>query len=215
MRKLLDTHVKAGEVSVITEQVDIFDVEAFEAEVSKIESVAARADTIAHRVRRTVTEYMERDPAFYRRFSVLIDETIRAYRQGRIDEAEYLEEVSHILQNVQRGRDDATPAKLDRYRDASAYYGVIHEPVSQYTVGEGAESTDELIADMAIELERIIETKKIRDWTMNTDVQKEIRLAMEDYLWEVRKAHDLPLTFGDMDEILDRVIEVAKQRDQG
>jgi type I restriction enzyme R subunit len=213
VRKLLDKHVKAGDVAVIVDEVNIFDVDAFEREMSKIESVAARADTIAHRVKRTISEYMERDPAFYERLSKLIDETIRAYREGRIDEVEYLEQVNKILKTVQSGHDDTVPHKLHAYRDAAAYYGVIREPVSQYTVGGDPEGTDDLIADMAIELERIVEKRKIRDWTMNTDVQNEIRVAMDDYLYETGKEHGLPLTTEDIREILDRVIEVAKQRD--
>ncbi|MBN1934244.1 MAG: DUF3387 domain-containing protein [Anaerolineae bacterium] len=214
MRKLLDSHIRSGEVAVIVEQVNIFDADAFEAEIAKIESIAARADTIAHRVKRTVTESMERDPAFYERFSRLIDETIRAYREGRIGEAEYLKRAGEIMKTVQQGHDEAAPAKLRRYRDASAYYGVLYDPLAQYVVGDVQTGMDELVADVAIELERIIESKKIRDWTVNLDVQKEMRLAMEDYLWDVRKAHDLPLTLTDLDEILERVIEVARQRDQ-
>ncbi|MBN1583442.1 MAG: HsdR family type I site-specific deoxyribonuclease, partial [Anaerolineae bacterium] len=214
VRKLLDSHIKSGDVAVIVEQVNIFDADAFEAEITKIDSVAARADTIAHRVKRTVTESMEKDPAFYERFSRLIDETIRAYREGRIGEAEYLKRAGEIMKTVQIGHDEHIPAKLRRLRDAPAYYGVIRDPLAQYAVGDGPTGIDDLSADIAIELERIIEDRKIRDWTMNLDVQKEMRLAMEDHLWEVRKANDLPLSLTDLDEILERVIEIARQRDQ-
>jgi hypothetical protein len=42
------------------------------------------------------------------------------------------------------------------------------------------------IPDVAIRLEQIIEDKKIRDWTTNLDVQNEIKLAIEDYLYSVK-----------------------------
>jgi type I restriction enzyme R subunit len=118
------------------------------------------------------------------------------------------------MQAVRSGRDASLPEKLHRYRDASAYYGVIHEPLGQYTVSTPQLTVDDLIADVAIRLEQIIEEKKIRDWTTNLDVQNEIKLAIEDYLYSVKGRHDIPLTGVDIDLILDNVIEVAKQRER-
>ncbi len=214
VRKLLDSHISASDVATIVEPVNIFNVEAFEAEIARLQSAAAKADTIAHRTKRTITEYMERDPAFYEKFSRLIDEAIQAYREGRISEAEYLQRVTEIMRTVQSGRDESTPDKLHRYRDASAYYGVIREPLAQYTLDAANMSIDDLVADVAIRLEQIIEERKIRDWVNNKDVKDEIKLAMEDYLYSVKGRYDIPLTGGDMDVILDRVIEVACQRDR-
>jgi len=214
VRKLLDSHIQSSGVATVVEPVDIFDVEAFQAEVEKLGTPAAKADTIAHRVKRTVTEQMEKDPAFYAKFSRLIEETIEAYRQGRISEAEYLKKASEILRDVQGGRDADMPEKLHRFRDASAYYGVIREPLAQYTVDALGVDMDDLIADIAIRLEEIIEGKKIRDWTTNLDVQREIKRAMDEYLYSVKGRYDIPLTAGDVDVILDSVLEIAKQRDR-
>jgi len=214
VRKLLDSHIQSSDVATIVESVDIFDVEAFQAEVEKLGTSAAKADTIAHRVKRTVTEQMEKDPAFYEKFSRLIEETIEAYRQGRISEVEYLEKAAEILHNVQAGRDRDRPEKLYRYRDASAYYGVIHEPLAQYTVDVPGIDMDDLIANVAIRLERIIEERKIRDWTTNLDVQREIKRAMDEYLYSIKGHYEIPLTAGDVDVILDSVLEIAKQRDR-
>jgi hypothetical protein len=66
---------------------------------------------------------------------------------------------------------------------------------------------------MAIRCEAIIEDNKVRDWTQNPDVQNRMRLAMEDYLDEIERNHNLTLTDGDRDVILDSVIYVARQRD--
>ncbi|RLC86219.1 MAG: restriction endonuclease subunit R [Chloroflexi bacterium] len=214
VRKLLDSHIQSSDVTVVVEQVNIFDVEAFEAEVAKLPTQAAQADTIAHRVKRTVTENMEKDPAFYRKFSKLIDETIQAYREGRITEAEYLQRVTEAMQAVRTGRDADTPEKLFQYRDAPAFYRAMRDPLAQYEVNAPGTTKDELLADVAIRLEQIIEQCKIRDWTSNPDVQNEIKFAMEEYLYSIKGRHDIPLTGGDMDVILDSVLEVAKRRDR-
>jgi type I restriction enzyme R subunit len=214
VRKLLDSHIKSSDVTTIVEQVNIFDVEAFEAEIDKLGTPAAKADTIAHRVQRTVTEYMERDPAFYERFSRLIQETIEAYRQGRISEAEYLKRASEILHTIQTGRDADTPGQLFQYRDAPAFFRAMRDPLARYEVDVPGTTKDELLADVAIRLEQIIEARKIRDWTTNLDVQNEIKRAMDEYLYSIKGRYEIPLTDGDIDVILDSVLEIAKQRDR-
>ena len=100
VRKLMDGHIKADEVKTITELVNIFDGEKFDEEVARIEGAAARADTIAHRIKKTATENMAPAPAFYQKFSKLIDETIEAYRQERLTELGYLERVTQAMHNI-------------------------------------------------------------------------------------------------------------------
>ncbi len=154
---------------------------------------------------------MDKDPAFYAKFSRLIEETIADYRQGRIDEVEYYKQVAETLTTFQQGHDDTTPSKLTTYRDAGAYYGVIHEPLARYATEDGA--LDELIADIAIRMEHIIEERKITDWTNNPDVQQAILREMDDYLYSIKGRHNLPLSDGDITVILDIVLEVAKRRE--
>ena len=88
--KLVSQHVESGEVQIITKLVNIFDKEKFEEEVSKVNGNVAKADTIASRTSKFITENMESDPAFYKKFSQMLKETIAAYQQGRIDEAEHV-----------------------------------------------------------------------------------------------------------------------------
>jgi type I restriction enzyme R subunit len=214
VRKLLDSHIKSSDVATIVEPVNIFDVEAFQAEIDRLGTSSAKADTIAHRVQRTITEYMEKDPAFYEKFSRLIEETIAAYRQGRISEAEYFKRTGEILHTVQTGRDADTPGRLLQYRDAPAFYRAMLEPLAQYEMKVPGTTKDDLLADVAIRLERIIEERKIRDWTTNLDVQNEIKRAMDEYLYSVKDRCGIPLIEGDIDVILDRVLELAKQRDR-
>ena len=97
---------------------------------------------------------------------------------------------------------------------APAFYRAMYDPLAQYEVDVPGTTKDELLADMAIRLEQIIEERKIRDWTTNLDVQNEIKRAMDEYLYSVKGRYEIPLTDGDIDVILDRVLELAKQRDR-
>lgn len=130
IQKLLDTHVGTGEVEAITDLVNIFDKEAFAAEVAKLEGDASKADTIAFRTKRTIIERYQEDPAFYRKFSEMLEDAIRAFREKRLSDAEYLKQVSAIRDAVRDRRADGLPPIL-RDRDvARAYYGVIRETLA-------------------------------------------------------------------------------------
>lgn len=70
---------------------------------------AAKADTIAHRMKMTAREKMEQVPAFYKKFSRMIDDAIEAYKQGRLTESDYLQKMEEMMQTMRAGRDESTP----------------------------------------------------------------------------------------------------------
>jgi len=213
VRSLMNQHITSSEVRPITELVNIFDNEAFASEVEKIEGNAAKADTIAYRVKKTITARIAENPQMYRRFSQLISETIEAYRAGRLSEAEYLNRMRDILEQVQQGTARNIPARLHRYQHASPYFGVLQSVLEASSVGLSAIPED-VLADMAIEIEKVIEKRKIRDWVANRDIHKAMMNDIEDYLYAIKVQYDLPLTGVEMDLILEQLLEVAKQRNR-
>jgi type I restriction enzyme R subunit len=194
--------------------VNIFDRERFAEEVEKIEGTAAKADTIANRVKRTITERMELDPAFYKRFSKMIDETIEAYKEGRISELQYLETVNDAMNKVRNREDDATPSELRHTKHAAAYFGIIRETAGNYYTDAEQSRLMNIASEMALKIEQIIEKHKIRDWVRNTDIQNQMKNEIEDYLLdEVADKQDVKIDTTMLDEILDRLIELARFRD--
>ena len=65
-------------------------------------SDASKADRIASAAKRTITEKMDEDPAFYRQFSELLEQTIRDYREKRISERDYLNNVVDMASRMAR-----------------------------------------------------------------------------------------------------------------
>lgn len=208
VRKLMDEHIKATGTSTITELVDIFDAERFDAEVEKLGTPAAKADTILNRMKRTITERMDEDPAFYRRFSELIEETILAYRQGRIDQLEYLQQAEKVLDRLRAGHDGGLPPQLNRYQHAPAYYGILRTSLNDNNPG------DDPVADLAIEIEAIIEAHKVTDWTTNLDVQKRIKQQLDDMLYDLESQYAVAFSAEESDMLIEHVLEVAKARDK-
>jgi len=105
IRKLLDTHIQANEVIQLNEPVNIFDDQRFnivkeESGVYSTRTPAAQADSIAHALKKSITERMEEDPAFYEKFSKLIQEAIDQFRQKLISGQDYLNRVTELRHKV-------------------------------------------------------------------------------------------------------------------
>ncbi|MHB1295308.1 MAG: type I restriction endonuclease subunit R [Anaerolineae bacterium] len=211
VRKLLDEHITSYDVEVITAGVDIFDGAAFEAAVAKLGTPAAQADMIASHIKTAVADNMQRDPALYRRFSAMIQETIDAFRQQRIDEQQYLARAREILEEVRSGHAEGIPARLGAHHDAQAYYGLLHDALSAHPCEAG--DVTERCADAAIALEEVIAAHRRVDWTANHDLQKRIKLAMDDPLYALLDGVGADLTDAELDMLEEQVIEVARHRD--
>jgi type I restriction enzyme R subunit len=211
IRKLLNDHIKATNVSVVVPEVNIFNEEAFHEALGHLNTAASRADAIAYKLKKTATEKMEEDPAFYRKFSQMVEATIEAYRQGRLDEIEYLNEMEAARQQMLAGRDTGLPPQLAGYADAGAYYGLLAEDLNPH-----APNADGMfhgaMADLAIQFEAAINALKIRDWVNNPDVMNQMKNALEDHLYDFKGAHAMSLTGAEMDTIINRVMDTAQKR---
>jgi len=207
IKKLLDTYVTSDEVIQITNLVNIMDKENFEKEVARIEGFAARADLIAHRTKRTIEEKFGEDPAFYEKFSKLIEQAIKDYRDKRINESEYFHRVNDYKEAVRQRKDNDSPAILDERDTARAFYGVITETVKSKSAEDNNAITDK-IAEISIDIDDIILKNKIVDWYLNTDIQNKMFNQIEDYLLA---NVDIKFSYDDIDLIMEKVIDIAKK----
>jgi type I restriction enzyme, R subunit len=211
VQKLLDSHVHSEEVLQIVEPVNIFEEELFQAELEKLETPAARADTIAHRTKKTITERMEEDPYFYRRFSKVLEEAIEDFRIKRLTDAEYLRKVTEVMSSVINRTSDDLPRGLKHNDNAKAFYGVVNEIVGKMPLPDGKKAKD-VSAEIALKIDEIIKAKKVVDWTNNLDTQNEIRNLIDDYLFSVKENDNIDLDFDSMDRIIEESLEIAKKR---
>jgi type I restriction enzyme R subunit len=178
--------------------------------VEKLRSEAAKADTIAHRTMRTITDRMQEDPAFYRKFSELLQETIRAFREGRIKEVEYLKRVQEIMNFVINRTGDDIPETLKYKETAMAYYGVVSETMEKY--GTESSSTTKAAEKISLVIDEIIKRLRIVSWNTNIDIQNQMRNKIEDFIFEIMNEYKITLTFEDIDSIMDQCLDIAKVR---
>lgn len=211
IRKLLDTHIGAEKVEVITPQVDIFNenmvAEALASYGEDKQSVASKADAIAHALKRSITENLDKDEAFYKPFSKLVEETIQAFHQGRIDERTYLQEVLGIQRDMAKGMASGYPEEVRSRPEVRAFYGVLKDALTQN--GDAGKWMD-LLAAVAEEIDGLVRQHKIRDWHKNLDVQRAMENAIEDKLLEHPELFNGTIDYAKVDEILVRCMTVAK-----
>ena len=210
IQKLVNQYVGTGEVERITDLVDIFNTDAFAKEVDRLYSAASKADTIAFRTKRTIHDLMQQDPAFYSRFSKLLEDAIRAFREQRLSDAEYLHKVERIAERVRNRTGDDIPPSLAHRDVAKAFFGVLQEVFSTRTVQ--AANVRDIGATVSLAIDDIVQEHRIVHWTRNTDVQNRMKLAIEDYLFEFMERENLELSFEEIDRILESVLDIARVR---
>jgi len=210
IQKLLDTHVGTGEVERITPLVNIFDKDAFAKEVAKLPNAAAKADTIAHRTARTIHDRMQEDPAFYKRFSELLEAAIAAFREERIKANEYLKKVTEIMDAVLNRTGDHIPDKLAGHDVAKAYFGSLKETLARFDRGD--DEFDDRLADAALAIDEVIERNRIVNWTSDIDTQNRMRNEIEDLLFDFKDQTGIEITFEDMDAIMEQCLDIARVR---
>ena len=217
IKKLLDTHITASEVIRLNEPVNIFNEQAFQRVVEDqggSKSTAAKADMIAHATKKAISERLEQDPAFYEKFSKMIQQAIDDFRAKRISDLEYLSKVTEIKDSVVNRRTDDIPGKLVGNDNAAAVFGVLKPYVASHVSEE--EKAAEIAADAAIDIWSIIQTnRKVGFWD-DLDAQRRAMNEIDDYLYDVVKgSKGITLNTGQMDEIIDRCMQLARHRMEG
>lgn len=212
IRKLLDDHVVAMPAETIIDVVNINNPEALMAVVEEAGvSAGSKADRIASATRRAITERMDEDPTFYRQFSELLEETIRAYREKRLSEREYLSSVVDLAGKVarkDRGRD--VPEAVRNDEDGQAFFGLLD---GKLVTMEAEAMEREATAQVALDIIEIIKSHHIVGVWSNEVAQNNLRNAIDDYFFDVlRDERKIELPVDTLDELEQGVMNLARAR---
>ena len=100
------------------------------------------------------------------------------------------------------------PASLRDKDVAKAYFDIVQQQLGSTKVAVPLE----VAVDAALMIDEIVRAKRKVDWTLDMDVQNQMRIGIEDELFRLKETHGLGLDFDTIDSILDRCIDVAKRR---
>ena len=211
IRNMVNKYIGADAVKSIIARVDLFNIDAFQRELEGVEGDAAKADTIASRMKRTITEKMQEDPILYQKLSEVISQAIAEHRAKRLSDAEYFKKIRETLDELRSKGQSDIPDKLKDHEDARAYYRVVLEEMPDEEIKELAPAY--ISADVAIKINEIIASLKKRDWINDSNAKNQMFNEIEDYLISVKDKYDFEWDFDVIDRIIDRNIEIAKSRE--
>lgn len=206
MQKLLDNYVVAKEMMRITEPVDITDAENFDKELEKMGTDRGKADSIRTRLTRTISEKSKEDPAYYKKFSTRIEETIEAYRNRRITDSEYLQKMQDIKEDFRKGNSGISYPTNITTENSRAFYGVIYDKLIP-RMKENANIEE--IGEIALTIQREIESKIKRDWHYNTDIHNEIAQVIDDTIFMYATRKNINLDLEELDKLIEEIINIA------
>ncbi|NMA70065.1 MAG: type I restriction endonuclease subunit R [Desulfitobacterium sp.] len=218
MQKLMDNYIAAEDVIRITNPVDILDKKGFEEELDRLGSPRAKADAIRTRLTKSISMKWDENPAYYKKFSERIEETLQAYKEKRISEKEYFEKMDDLKKNYQEGSSGIEyPASIKYKPNAQAFYGVTTDVFKEAggiysTDGEKKKISDEEIAELSIQIETIVEKYTKVDWHDNPDVHKKIEQEVDDLLFEFAEANQIDMDLEHIDKLLKEIKTVALRR---
>lgn len=211
VQKLINKHLSTdGEILKITDLVDIFNKEEREAEVEKIVGKAAKADHIASRTIKAINVKMQDDPIFYTKFADLIKQTIEAYHQKRIVEAEYLKRAKQFESDFLEGKRDDAPEQLVNNEVALAFYNYSK---SVYKDVELLKTTFHI--EMGLAIDQVVEDniylndKKIVDFHKNVDITGKINIELSDVIYDLLQKYEIDTNWDDIDHLIEECLKIA------
>jgi type I restriction enzyme R subunit len=208
VRKLVDSYVTSHEVEQITPPTNIFEKSKFKEEVEKLHSEASKADTIAFRTKRTLSEKWDEDPFFYRKFSKILEDAIAEYRANRMSAADYLAKAREVMDAVVNHSDASVPPALRGKDAARAFYGLA---VDLFCVDEpGSEAEKDLYVKMVMNVDGIIRNHLKVQWVRDDDAQNRMRNDMDEFLVGFFEENGMALDLERMDRLVEECISIAK-----
>ncbi len=123
MRHLIDTYIEADEPREISNfgEIGLLDLIVKSGIADAINCLPkgiigekrAVAETVANNVRSKIIKERLSDPAYYDKMSALLSEVLADLKAQRISYEEFLKRIAEIAKNVQEGKSDDTPARLN------------------------------------------------------------------------------------------------------
>lgn len=210
MQNLLDTHLSVAGLKKITSPIDILNKDDFEKELEELGSLRSKADAIASRMTRSISEKRDENPAYYDSFSKRIRDALALYKEKVISEAEYLAKMRTIMEDYHAGKSTVSyPARIKTNVHAQAFFGVL---TALFDEVEDEQITPDFVAEVSEEITKIVASHSQVDWTNNKTIHDRISQDIDDLFYKYEKERGLKLSFDLIDKIIDNVKTVALRR---
>ncbi len=213
IRRLLDDHVTALPAATIIELLNIHDSAALQAVVEEEGTTpGSKADRIVSATKKTITERMAEDPAFYARFSELLQQAIDEYRRRR-DGERYLMQARDIAGQLASGdRGIALPPAVAHDDDAAAIYGALGSSFLESTLEGFLAIPDDERAETAKSVVDLVRSRMVVNFWTKPNEQNALATELDDYFYVFGERRGIALKQSVVDVLTASVLKVAKAR---
>lgn len=210
IRSLLNTFVTADPVEIVVQPVALHDKIGMEEQLEKIEGAKAKAAYIQTRVVAELEARKFDDPLMYKRFSERIRTTLEEYRKAR-DENAYLANIQRLADDLRQGFvGNKYPSVIERDSDAKAFYGVFAD-LFKSLAGDD-EKFDEALGRLSLQIKQQIQHLARVDWRTSVSINKKMRQAIEDAIWDFSDEHGISINLEQIDMLIENVMKTAISR---
>ena len=148
---------------------------------------------------------MEEDPAFYKKFSEMLKETIKDYEEHRISEKEYLNHVRKIMADVLNHNDETFPNEIKDNDVAKALYGISNEFLESRNLS--SDKIKEISVMISLEADQIIRDLKIINRQNSKDIINKMKISISDMIYdEVKTKYNLSMSLSEIDLFVEKCI---------
>jgi len=198
VRELINQHVRAEDVTVLLQPVNVLDAN-FSQEVDKLESARAKASRMEHAVKRTITIKMHEDPAFYESLQDRLDRIIEDWKAKRIDDVAEFQLLSSLRNDLVSGQKQSAES-VGLEPGPYAVFGLLNQFLEEHS--ENGEKQKEL-ATVVFET---LKSEAVIDWTSKDDIQREMKRKVKRQL----RLADCPTD--KIDELTTAIMDLARVR---
>lgn len=129
----------------------------------------------------------------------------------RITEGWIFTKVKEYEEEFLSGKRSNIPAELNGNDTGIAIYNLTKEILK----GELSAKPD-VATEIALDIDKVIRSIVfendilIIDWQNKTDIEGKIKIAIDDYIFDLKTKHDLDISFDKIDDLVEQSLNVAK-----
>lgn len=215
IRRILDKYVTAEYVTELAEPFCVRESAEFNAYIDHVAhglSDKSKAEAIAAQTNRTIKENYDRDPEFYRHFSEKISRLIAELKSAKEEDVKaLLGEARKVQTKVTDYEDNDIPDSLKTRKPLHPFFRNLSSRLATHPLNM------EQLCTIVQTIYGFIEKNKIIDWDTNVEVERRVRMEIEDYLFDtVKTVYGAPLTLDEIDALLSMIWDLAvKNKNEG
>ena len=201
IRRILDKYVSSEYVVELSKPLLLREPKEFNKYIENTErglSDKSKAEAIAAQTRRTIKENFHRDPEFYKRFSEKIEKLIAELKEAKKEDLVALLGLARDYQGqVNEYEASDIPDSIKNKKEYHPFFRNLKSAIEVHSV-----PPDQLCAMVRVMYD-LIDKHKIVDWHRNIEVERQVRMELEDYLFDVAKEKfGVPLTIDEIDSVI-------------